>query len=253
MSYYPERALGFSNLTKIAFRFYLVTLKQAAPFIFLIVLVKQFCAAFEVVYKTGLPNVITNTVTVAIIIFLLSAIILSAHRAFSETVGSFLKIFVDTVKNTPRIFITTVFFIVGCIGFYGLIELAHKGLHQLFPAPSAIHGVMLFILTIISLVYVFMFILSVPLVVIQQCGIFKSFLRSALLSEKNITGVIVLFFFSLLLISFISKGLVLREYFVPIYYLDVVYDFVVLCIGIPLLTNILLLVLHDSELNLRKC
>ena len=60
---------------------------------------------------------------------------------------------------------------------------------------------------------------------------------------------IALLFFLMGMIYTLVSPATLQEYFLTVYHLQGLYDFVVFCVFIPLFINILLMVVHDSKLK----
>lgn len=245
MSLYPEKELELKGLLKLSFLQHWATLKYAFICIIFMTLIKYAGIVAQHVFLNHDAVVAVDAVFFLLMGFFFSTAIFAAHRSFTATlpVNDALK---AIWRQLPRIIGTLCAYILGIFILYYamhyLVIAIHHFDHHKDPMAQNIARVLGFV---IIMVFVCMFFFSYPLSVIDEKSIQDNFYNSAMLSEKNKMGIFILFFiisttFSVLLAS-------VRIEWLAIYHLNIIYDFLALCIFLPFFINFLLLLINDSK------
>lgn len=249
MNRYPNAEASLTQLLKKSFRLHYLTLKHCIFFILLITVVKYGAVLFTLFISNSVLQAIIYSIAGLLMIYLFAAALLSTHEAFMDRSKTFVDTMAEIKKNATNIYATFFAYIIGILCTYGVAKLLGLAIDNLLDKYfSAIHGfTMIFSVTLI-LMFLAMFLFSYPLAVIESKKIQNAFYDSVVLSDKNKLGIFVLFFI-LIAIDMLISPAALQEYFLSTYHLGALFDFVVLCVMLPLFINLLLLVIHDSKLQ----
>lgn len=252
MNRYPEGELGFYDIVKWSFRLHYLTLKYSISCILLITIAK-YASLFVMAFFQNYYAVLAVKCVFALpIVFLFSAALLATDRAFTNNPQSIGAAILTVWHRVVPIYLTFIVYTVGAPLVYYICHMAILLLDKMFEAHAAsmtMHGSSIIIMSSLVLVFIGMFFFSYPLAVIDEKSFLKAFRDSAILTEKNKLG--IFFLMALLLaISILLKPGTMHEYFLSLYHLDVLYDFVVLCVMVPLFINVLLFLIHDSKQQL---
>lgn len=251
MNRYPDNELTFSALFKRSMRLHYLTLKHTIFFILGITLLKYF-SVLAIAITTGYAHQVIYIIAALIILYLFSAALLSAQRAFLDKPESALNAVKTIWRRVLPIYVTLLIYVVGMVILYYLIEYAALAVDKLLhePQSSSLHGGSLILMTAVLFTYIAMLYFAFPLVIIDEKSVGKAFYDSAVLTEKNKAGVLLLILILCATLVLLTPGAV-HEYFLSLYHLDAVFDFVVLCVATPIYINLLLLLINDSKQQLQ--
>lgn len=250
MNRYPKAESNFTQLLKQSFRLHYLTLKHCIFFIFLLTAVKYIAMIFTLFISNGIAQAGVYIVAGLIMLYLFSAALLSTHEAFMDRSITFSDALLGIKKNSLNIYITFLIYLAVVFVAYAIGEiLGYVVTKVLNEYLTTTHGVTLLFSTVLLLICLFVFLFSYPLVVIESKKIQNAFYDSLVLSGKCKFGIVFLFAI-LIAINLLISPRSLQEYFLSTYHLGVLYDFLVLCVMLPLFINLLLLLINDSKLQL---
>jgi|GEM_PF-5827439 len=250
MNRYPIAEASFTQLLKNSFRLHYLTLKHIIFFIFLITALKYTSYIFTLLVSNGIAQTIVNCIIVLLAVYIFSAALLSTHDAFMDRSKTLPDALLEIKKNATNIYATFFAYIVGIACTYAFAKLLGLAVYHLLDKYfSSLHGFTTILLATLMLMFIAMFFFSYPLAVIDSKKIQNAFYDSLVLSDKNKFGIFILFFIMIAINILISPAS-LQEYFLSTYHLGVLYDFVVLCVMLPLFINLLLLLINDAKLQL---
>lgn len=250
MNRYPESELDFTDLLYRSVRLHYLTLKHTVFCILMITLVKYLSAISFVFVSSLYGRIVVYVIAGLIVSYLLAGTLLAAQRAFNDRPESIFDALKTIWHRLIPIYTTFLAYVVGSVAVYFLAKFAMIGLMKVLHESSALHDASLMLTTVLMLVYVAMFFFSFPLSIIDDKPIHKAFYESALLGERNKFGILVLFVIMGLTILLLVPGMI-HEYFLSLYHLDAVFDFVVLCVAVPIYINLLLLLINDSKCQIK--
>lgn len=251
MNRYPDSVMPFSALLKRSVRLHYLTLKHAIYFILGITLIK-YLSLLAIAFAPLYVRIVVYVVAALIISYLFAAALLSVQRAFLDKPQSALDAIKTIWRRILPIYGTLLIYIVGMVILYYLINAATLAVDKLLHEPhsSSLHGGSLIIMTALLLTYIAMLYFAYPLAIIEERSIGQAFYDSAILGEKNKAGVLLLILILCATMVLLVPGAV-HEYFLMLYHLDAVFDFVVLCVAAPIYINLMLLLINDSKQQLR--
>lgn len=250
MNRYPVVESTFTELLKKSFRLHYLTLKHCIFFILLITAVKYAAMMFTFFISNKIALAAIYFLAGLLMLYLFSAALLSTHEAFMDRSKTFSDVLAKIKKNSVNIYIT--FFVYLAIVFFAyaigvMMEFAvTKILHEF---RTTTHGMAIIFSAVLLLMSIFMFLFSYPLAVIESKKVKNALYDSLVLSDKCKFGIIILFSI-LIAINMLISPASLQEYFLSTYHLGVLYDFLVLCVMLPLFINLLLLVINDAKLQM---
>ncbi|EKD45166.1 MAG: hypothetical protein ACD_70C00039G0003 [uncultured bacterium] len=250
MNYYPNQEIGITTLFGKSLRLHYLTLKHSILCIALITIVKFLAVCASNAVESGFLHWLFAIITAFFVVYFFSMALYATHHAFLDSPKSFLESAQSIWQNKIVIYSVFWLYVVGMFVVYYALKFVLEGLMYLFHEPTHLQGVILIICTAFLLVYVAIFYFSYPLSVIEHDSIFSAVQDSMLLSEKNKSGVLVSLMILFLIVLLASPG-TMHEYFLSAYHLDGVFDFVLFCVGIPLYINLLLLTIHDTQLQVQ--
>ncbi|OGT41209.1 MAG: hypothetical protein A3F13_08220 [Gammaproteobacteria bacterium RIFCSPHIGHO2_12_FULL_40_19] len=247
MNRYPDNELSFSDLLKRSIRLHYLTLKHTIFFILVITLIKYLSVL--ALALTPMPAHKAVYIIAALIIsYFFAAALVAAQRAFLDQSGSMLNALKTIWHRILPIYGTLLIYVIGTIILYYLIDsvtfAVDKLLHE--PSSSSLHGGSLILMTALMFMYIAMFYFAFPITIIDEKPVHKAFYDSTLMTEKNKFGVLILFLILCSTIVLLIPGAI-HEYFLTLYHLDAVFDFIVLCVAGPIYINLLLLLINDSK------
>ncbi|PIZ03707.1 MAG: hypothetical protein COY58_07685 [Gammaproteobacteria bacterium CG_4_10_14_0_8_um_filter_38_16] len=249
MNRYPDAQTTFAPLLRRSFRLHYLTLKHTIFFILAIAIIKTITSFLMVYMREPYLIDVIAIAGVLIALYFFSAALFSTHRAFTDKAVSVMDALRTVWKNGLRIYSALLGYIVGAVATIILMRLLVSGIDRLLHQEIILHNFLILMMIAVSTLYIAIFSLSFPLIVIDSNqSIFKVFHDSVVLSEKNKFGIALLFFLMGMIYTLVSPA-TLQEYFLTVYHLQGLYDFVVFCVFIPLFINILLMVVHDSKLK----
>lgn len=249
MNRYFTNETSLSALFKRSLRLHYLTLKHSIFCILMLTLIKYLSVIFHTFFNNSYALWIITIVSVLIASYFFAAALLATHRSFNDHPQSIWNAMRTIKQQSVRIYTTFFTYIAGIVAVYYLCELFMMGIAHFVRPSSALHaGAFLFMLTFV-LVFIATFYFSFPLSIIDEKPLKKAFFNSAVLTEKNKVGVLSQFFIIACVFVLMTPGAI-HEYFLSVYYLDALFDFVVLCIAVPLYINLLLFIIQDSKLQL---
>lgn len=255
MNTYPKREITFRKMFQLSFRQHFSTMYYGFFCIALLFLIAFMHAHFlqNVHDHSFAPVTILGfkVIYVLFFIFFFSVALLNTHQAFSGQGYHYTDAFRKICLRMPRLLLILGIYIGGmCLLIYLL-----RGLHTAIfyldkQADSAVEFVVDFFSLIVFLLFICIFFFSFPLAVIKHDSLSTTFKESMLLSEKNKTGIILLLFFITMTYSLLlSQGQDIS--FVARHQLGYLYDFLVLCVMVPLCMNFLLLLINDAKQQIK--
>lgn len=243
---YSNEEMTFTGVLNHSMRLHYITLKCAILPILLITLVKFISALCSEFFLNPLAQLAIYSVAMILIVYLFLVALLATHYAFTDRSQSILQSFKGIFARWLPILATMVAYFIGMYLLYQFMSVMLYVIDKYVHASSPLHGAIFMITGAFLLVYIAMFSFCVPLCALGNKTILKSFRDSIILTEKNRFGVLMLFLLVGAIFLLISPASV-HEYLLATYHLDVVFDFIVLCVGLPLLINWLLLIINDSK------
>ena len=245
MNCYPTGELGMGALLKRALRLHYLSLRYSILCILLITITKFIATSMPTVFSNGYIAFATYLLCTLLISFFFSAALLATHRAFIDQPKP-IKNAIQTIwVEKKRIYAILAAYAAGIVCLHyltlGILFLEER----LFPS-IAVHGFTLMLLTALLLTFVAMFFFAPFYVVIEKTS-FGSVVRSSLiLGEKNKFGIFLLFIL-LFVLTLLLAPKSMHEYYLSTYHLDVLYDFIALCVLLPIFINFTLLLINDSK------
>ena len=246
MFHYPNQPLSFTKVMAHSVKLHYLTLKRTILPIFLILIVKHMATLLEQFILNPWAQLVIEVAMWFLFFCFFSMALLAAHLAFTDRAESIRKVCKTWLSRWSSILLTVAVYVIGTYLLYALMEFIVYLVSQHVPAQSTLRTVTAIFCVAVLIMYVAMFAFTVPLSVLDGKLLRQSFQDSMILTEKNRLGVIMLFVILAAIASLVSPAAT-HEYLLSTYHLDVVFDFMVFCITIPLLINVLLLLLNDSK------
>lgn len=252
MNRYLTTELSGRALIKRSFRLHYLTLKHTMLCIVAIIIIKYVTLILNSLIENSVAHIVFYIIAATAILYFFSVALLTTHQAFLDKPKLLLHTMKAIWKNKWPIAATFWMFVIGLLFLYAVIIFGIPLLSKLFhaSASSAATGLPLFIALCLLFTYLSIFYFSFPLVIFDKKRILSSFYNSAILTEKNKLSVFFLFSILGLTLLLLTPGMI-HEYLLSTYHLDIVFDFIVLCVVLPIYINLLLFAIHDSKLQLQ--
>lgn|SRR3990167_3815248 len=249
MTHYPAEENSARKLLRLSVKLHYVTLKYTISFFLAMVILKYialFSLSFSIHYWL---QILVEIITGFIIFYFFAAGLHSAHYALMdkpvESMMANLKIIWEKKKI---IYQTLVIYLLSVIAIFWLgkliIVIVNRIAHNTTGEPTTA-GIM--IGAVLLIICAAMFYFSVPLAIIDKKPNHNFFYQSMLLSEKNKFGILLSYSILGATLLLLAPGMP-HEYFLHVYHLDIVFDFIVLSVAGPIYFNLLLLLINDSKL-----
>ena len=248
MNRYFDHEMGFSDLFKRSFRLHYLTLKHTIPCILFITIAKYISASLIGLFQNIFVQAVIYIAAIAVIAYFFAVALLETHRSFIDKPQSIRDAIKTVWKRITPIATTFVAYIIGGIIVFIFMQSLLFAAGKIFQPSSNLQLFLWIIKSIFLMVYIAVLYFSFPLTIIDETPVFKAFYNSAVLTEKQKWGVFVLFFIFSAIVLLLTPGTI-NEYFLSVYHLDILFDFVVLCVAIPLYINLLLLLMHNAKLQ----
>lgn len=253
MMKYPSNELMISQTLWKALRLHYVTLKHVVVYALLIALTKSLTVFLIGLYPGN--EIFLNCVTVVFWLLIAAFVSFSlyvTHQTFIDKPVSFLNGFRATLLRFPKFYFTVLLLIVGAIVIFYFGEFLMLVLAKLLNESSPFHKATVLVISAMILAYVAIFSFLLPLTIMEEKKpLLKLISESVLLSEKNKFGVMILFMLLLSTILLLLPGTLHEEFFKK-YHVDILFDFVVLAVMLPIILNFLLLIINDSKRQLAE-
>lgn len=247
MNRYANNETSSGGLLKYGIRLHHLTLKHTIPYLLFMTIAKYVAVLLLALFPNGFVQAIIYIVVIAAIAYFFAAALLATHHAFKDKPVATKDALKLVWQRIMPILITLFVYIVGAIVTYFFVKSILLGVEKLISNQATVmHQGMLLISLLISLVYIMLFYFSFALSVIDKTPFYKAFYDSALLGEKEKMGILFLFLIFGATILLLTPGMI-SEYFLSMYHLDALFDFVVLCVAGPLYINLLLLLINDAK------
>jgi len=245
MNRYPNNEMSLGDIFNRSVRLHYLTLKHTILCIFFITIVKYISMILIQSVSTQYQYLIYVIAATAIVYFF-SAALFATHRAFIDESQS-IRVTLKTIWHRAiQIYTTFAAYIIGIILVDYLSKLLVLGIDKIFHQAITSNGVTLIVTTILVMVYIATFYFAFPITVIDEKPAHKAFYISALLTEKTKFAVLISFMILSAVILLLTPGMI-NEYLLSTYHLDALFDFVVLCVAVPLYINLLLFIIHDAK------
>lgn len=251
MNRYPKEEIGFKELVKRSLSLHYLTLKQVIVCVLVITIVKYFSMMLSVLYPEPMPLLINMIVSLIFYVYFFAAALLAAHRIFIDQPISISVALATVWRRGIRIFTTFFVYVFGLILVFYFAKLTGEGVLKLLHInPSLPNQGVIFYMAILCLLFLALFYFAFPITVINDKPVQQAFYDSVVLSEKNKFG--ILMSICILFIAYVlMTPKMVHAYLLAAYHLDVVFDFIVLCVAIPLYINAVLLLINDSKRQVR--
>lgn len=244
---YVDKELTFTPIIKRALRLHYVTLKHTIPFIICITVIKYLAVMLTSLIGNNVISDFLYVVTAFILAYFFSMALLAAHRAFIDKPLATMEAVRTITRRLFPIFATFVCYVLGAMIVYTVADLAMRGVdHLVGDRTSTAYMTTVLIAFALMMVFVGMFYFSYPLTVISEKGWRKAFFDSAILSERVKFNVLILIMILAAAVLLLTPGSI-GEYILSSYHLELVFDFVVLCVLMPLYINLMLLTIHAGK------
>lgn len=243
---YSNEGMTFTGILNRAVRLHYLTLKYTILPILLITVVKYVALLCSEFFLNPVAQIVINLASTVLIFCLFVFALLATHLGFTEQSQSMMVTFKAIISRWLTIFATAIAYLAGGYLLYQLLYLLIFMINKHFSIHSPIHGATMIISAVFLIMYIAMFSFCVPLCVLDDTTVWKSFRDSIILTEKNRYGVLMLFLLLGAIFLLVSPASI-HEYLLSTYHLSVLFDFVVFCVVVPLLINLLLLLINDSK------
>lgn len=244
---YVDKELTFTPIIKRALRLHYVTLKHTIPFILCITVIKYLAVLLTGFVGNNVVSDFLYVVTAFIIAYFFSMALLAAHRAFIDKPITTMDAARAITQRLLPIFITLLCYAFGATIVYLIADLVMRGVDHLIGDRTATVYMATFIITsVLTLVFVGMFYFCFPLTVLDEKEWRKAFFDSAILTEKLKFNVLILILILGATVLLLTPGSI-GEYILSSYHLELIFDFVVLCVLVPLYINLMLLTIHAGK------
>lgn len=249
MNRYLDSEASLTQVLYRSFRLHYLTLKHTILCLLAIALIKYLSTYFALMTRNVYVESVIYVISAVFAVYFFSAALLATHRAFIDQPQSFLDSLKVVWEKKFTIFVSFFGYVIGFFIVLFFADLLIAAVNRLFHEPSVLHGFSLLLKLTALLMYLAMFSLAFPLSVIDdEKSFYTAFTKSIVFSEKNKLGIFLLFLMLGITFLLISPQTV-QEYFLTMYHLEGVFDFVVLCVLAPLFINALLMIIHDSKLR----
>lgn len=248
MNRYPNEVISLSRMFGKSVRLHYLTLKHSILFIFLITVIKFIATlAIQPTTNTYLEWLIIIIATF-LIVYCFSAALYGVQAAFKDAPQSIAQNIKFVWQERYRIYSAFWIYVLGAVVLYYVLSLLLLGIEHFFGHLTTIHTTGLIITAALLIVYVSMLYFSYPLTLIDNASLPKALHDSAELTDKNKFSVLTSLVLLFAVILLVTPGM-MYEYLLSIYHLNIVFDFIVFSVGIPLYINLLLLIIHDAKLQ----
>lgn len=252
MNRYPTHELSLWQLFKQSFRLHYLTLKHSIFFILVLTLVKFGATLLLNYFSNYLVQDAIFFIAILLGVFFFSAALFAAHESFTDHSRKLIDVLTEIKGNLVNIYAAFIAYLAIIVGSNVLANLLNMLVRKLLTnIDSPVYGATTIISLVIILMAIGMFSLIYPLAVIDKKKIRNAFHDSLLLSDRSKFGLLALFFM-LIVINLLVSPRALQEYFLSSYYLSPIFDFIVLCVMIPLFINFLLLLINDAKLQVKE-
>lgn len=246
MNRYPIDEQSFLSLLQKSLRLHYLTLKHTIAFIICITVVKYFAVWIEDLSSSLIFEYVIDFIAACGIAYFFAAALLATHRAFVDQPDTTKNIINKINMRVKPILMTFIIYILGGV----IVVLFGKSLglaiEKFFPNSTNAAGFILLVRIILLMAYIALFYFSFPLSVIDEKPAAQAFYASVVLTEKQKWGVFVSFFIFAITILLLTPATI-SEYFFSVYHVDIVFDFIVLCIAVPLYINLLLFLINNAK------
>lgn len=246
MKRYTPEVLSLRDTLKRSLRLHYLTLKYTIFCILFITVTKYVSIWCASLFSNVILQFIIYVIATLIIFYFFAVALLATHCVFIDQPQSIR----DTMKaiwhRRIPIYTTFIAYIAGAAIIYFLMSHLILSLDKMFHISPMIYAGLLIVMFTLFLIFVALFYFSFALSIIDEKNFQTAFYNSAILTEKNKMGLLMLFCILDATILLVTPKMV-HEYFLSVYHLDVVFDFVVLCVAIPLYINLLLFLIHDTK------
>lgn len=249
MNRYFETPQKFSVIFGRAVRLHYLSLKYAIIPILLITLVKFLGNSFYQLTENSFARYVIVIVALTLCAYLFAIAFLSAHQAFLDQPNTFLNNTQQIWNEKLPVLISFWLYVGGLTVLYYFLSYVNTGIASLVSSHSPVPGIVNIFIAAILIIYVALFYFLYPLSIIDSKNTLRvNCTRSITLSEKNKYGVIASLFILILMLLLVMPSSV-PEYFLAMLHLDIVLDFCVFSVVLPLIINLLLLLIRDSTLR----
>lgn len=246
MNRYPDKVLSLTEILKRSIRLHYLTLKHTIACILLIAIVKNVAVMGLSLFTSAIMQWIIYLVAAVLIVYFFAVALQATNSAFRDQPKSIMDSMKSAWNNIIQTYLAFFAYVFGAIIVFRITRLLIVAVDKLIHEPSAMHGLVHIIALTLTLLFVAIFYFGFPITIVDEKSMHKSFYDSILLSEKEKLGILMSLLILGAVILLLTPSLV-SEYFLSMFHLDALFDFVVLCVALPLFVNSLLLLLSDAK------
>jgi len=250
MIHIPNTPRPFSDLLGISIRHHFTVLKKIIWLIVMIVVVKDLY-----IYLGGFPTnpiwaYVVGIIMTALLIYLFVTALYISNRVLHSEGVSLSEAFLAVNKRLIPLYSASLIFIVAPILVVILSELS---LHY-FAGPAVERfkytGLIFTLAVGIPILYAFLrFFYTIPLIVTEDFPIWKAFSEASKLLGENWMRVFGVYACIIAVWLLVSPD-TLHGHFMKAYHISALFDFIIFCVTLPIVTN--LIVFMRNDLRLRK-
>ena len=248
MNCYPSQAMSLTDLLKRTIRLHYIGLRYSIFSVAFITVIKYLAIVFLTLYVNVYAQATTYLLSILCMVYFFALALWLTHQAFLDRPTPVSDGIKTITQHLFKIYITFLFYAVGAVAVFYAADLLGDLLHRLLQNYLPTGSVSLIITAALLLIYVAMFVFSMPLTIIDNKPFQKAFYESIFLTEKNRMGIFILYLIMFSVILLLTPG-TLHEYFLSMYHLNVIFDFIVLSVGMPLFINLLLLMINNGKVQ----
>lgn len=250
MILYPSKPLTYFRILLKSLRHHPIVLKQTILLIAVMVIVKDLF-----IYLGGLPSNIYlrwlfMVLISVVLIYLWSVMLYLTSELFSARVISLQSAIQRVNKRLLQIYGCCLTYVIGAallVAFANFLLLIAKRYDA--DIPLVMESLWVVVLGgIPTLVYLISCLFALPIVIMEDVGVFAAFNQSRRLVKRRWFGVFGVYMIFLITMLLTSPNTI-HAHLLRHYHIEVLFDFVVLCVMLPIFTNAVLFMLNDLRLK----
>jgi len=249
MMHMPNTSKTFLDLLNASIRHHFPVLKKIIWWILLFVMVKDLH-----LYIGGSPDnliwvYVVGIVVTALLIYLFAMMLYTSNRVLRSEPVALPDAFFAVSKQLVPLYLASLLFIIAPI----LLVFAAKFILHLLASPSVLHykftGLIFSLVVGLPILYAYLrYFYTIPLIAMEGLPIGEAFYEASALVGRNIVRIFGVYACIFAIWALVSPN-TLHGHFMQAYHVSALFDFIVFCVTLPIIVNLIVFMRNDLRLR----
>jgi len=249
MIYIPNTPRSFLDLLGISIKHHYAILKKTILLMLMIVVVKDWYVYLGGFPKNDALKFIVSTFMLIALIYLFMSLLYMAQRILHSEPVTLMDAFKATNQRLFHIYTASFIFIVVPTLFVLLAEFVFHLIMRGHSGSTKFSGLIFVFVVGIPILYAYLrYFYTLPLIAMENFSLWKAFAEAQQLVQGNWARVFGIYACAIVIWVLVSPD-TLHGHFMRMYHISGIFDFIVFCVTLPIMMNLIVFMRNDLRLR----